>query len=252
MKTGHFNRLMLLSLIVGAALSMKFSCQDDVILEPSRIAIQGVAGQQNVDLEQTVLLAPGEVEAFTISRLSFYLSDIELVNPANGIDSVLKVSDVSFVELDASGQASITLEADLDRFDYEFLQFRLGLREDQDRSTPAEHPAGHPLARTSEYWVDWGSYIFLKIEGRADTLADDRTRFDSPILYHLGRSPEMARTYRIPLTENFLSEGTLLLDIYELLGVGGEEPVPLRGAVDHQNRAGNRIMQNAQRAFRAR
>lgn len=249
-----FTYRILLGTSVLATLAV--GCKDDETLPSTEsvavdIAFEGTVGADALALESQTYQASGVAEGFHVSRLSFYLSDIALVSSVDGGELLTDVAEVAYVELSADGTARITLDQ-VPQGTYTGIRFNLGLTEDQDALQPKDFAPGTPLARASEYWVDWGSYIFLKVEGRADNTADGRARFDKSFVYHVGKAAENTRTLTVRTPVVVTAEGATMpirVDVAELLGLNSSDPLSLLGAADHNNTAATRIMDNATRAF---
>lgn len=232
------------------------SCGDDDPAEPAgeaplTIAFEGRVADESLRLGSVTYAAATAPEGFRPTRVSFYLSGVELLT-ASG--EAVPVAEVAYVEFDPAGAAQLTFDG-VPVGSYEELRFRVGLSEAQDATTPADYATDHPLGRASEYWVDWGSYIFLKLEGRSDTLADGRERFDAAYTYHVGRSAELARTVTLPISIEVgpgAEEQSIGLDLAALLGLGEVDELPVVGVADHRNGAAERIMDNVEGAFTPR
>ena len=250
---------------VAAALSCS-ACDDDdlgstLTSAPVALELQGVVGAADLALESVTYEAPGVAEGFRVSRLSYFLSEVELLSGTDAGELGTDVAEVAYVEHDARGRATVALE-DVPVGEYVGLRFNLGLTEEQDAQQPVDFAPGHPLADPSEYWVDWGSYVFLKVEGRADTLDDGVARFDQGFVYHVGRAAENTRRLevRLPISVSGETGGVvgpgaevaLTVDLGELLGLRSSAPLSVTGVADHQNDAAAKIMDNAARAFRRR
>ena len=218
------------------------------------LAFRGTVGSEDLRLEREAYEATG-VEGFVVTRLSFFLSDVQLVRQIEGQSLKTLVDEVAYVELDDEGRAQVSFDG-VPVGDYTGLEFTVGLNAEQDATTPAEYSAPHPLARDDEYWEDWGSYIFLKVEGKSDTLADDVERFDAPIVYHVGRSAEHAATLLLPTSVPLHSDGgatvQLGIDVGELLGVRTSEQLRLDGGIDHGNATAQIIMDHVPQAITTR
>ena len=135
-------------------------------------------------------------EAFNISRFSFYISDIDIVED----NLVTKLKDVDYLDLTSS---HIDLESSASGYDYiieaedllDFtgIRFNTGLPSVLNNTVPADYPSSSALSLTSEYWESWNSYIFMKIEGNIDLDADGS--LETGIALHLG-SDDMLRTHQ--------------------------------------------------------
>lgn len=124
-------------------------------------------------------------EQIQFTHLSFLISDARLLNPSGNH----KLSDIEFVDLsyddllDAEEGYEIKFDgvpADL----YTRFWLGVGVPPDLNSKSPADFTSSHPLSKTGYYWQAWDSYIFMKIEGRLDTLGDGN--FDSTFSYHSG------------------------------------------------------------------
>jgi len=117
------------------------------------------------------------------TRFSFFASDVKLDDKI--------VEDISFHNL-TNTQADPDLA--VDGYDwninyvktgiYNNLSFGLGVSEDLNSQDPGSFSSGHPLARPSEHWFSWNSFIFLKLEGNID-LDNDGAK-ETGIALHLG------------------------------------------------------------------
>lgn len=132
---------------------------------------------------------------FYISKLSFYISQIELVRSG---DNAAELDEVVLVELRdhhetlADAQSGTTLDfSGVPTGTYTGLRFGIGVPSDLNATRPEDYATGQALANGSFYWDGWNSYIFTKFEGRADT--NDDGMFDGPIAYHVG-GDELYRT----------------------------------------------------------
>lgn len=238
-----------------AALTL-FACNDD---EPRAtggtsslsISFTGMVGGETLALESKTYVSPGVAEGIRFARVSYFLSDIQLSSDSDSGELLTDVADVAYIELQPDGRAVLDL-TNVPLGTYSGIQFNLGLTPEQDALQPKDFAAGSPLANPSEYWVDWGSYVFLKIEGRADTLADGLARFDQNFVYHVGKAAEYTQriTVRTPFdVGRTIAALPLRVDVGQILGLRGSDPVSLVGAADHKNTTAKRIMANATSAF---
>lgn len=72
---------------------------------------------------------------------------------------------------------------------YEELEFSIGVDSAANHSDPTTYASGHALAATSSTFDHWSwnsGYIFLKVEGLADTSATMTGTIDGPIMLHIG------------------------------------------------------------------
>ena len=217
------------------------------------LRVQGVVGDQALVVDDERYEASTVAEGFRFSRVSVFLSDLRLLSTVDGRELETPVDDVVYLDFQTTDALTFNLDA-VPSGTYTGIRFNFGLTEEQDDQTPADFAANHPLANADEYWQDWGAYVFLKLEGRADTLADSEERMDAPFVYHVGRASQFTRELSVPM--NFTAEGTttevaLEFDVAALMGIGSVNEVPLAQVADHQNNAAERLVTNAQQAFSA-
>ena len=223
--------------------------QDNDLASSTTLEIrwEGTVDGAPLAIESEAYPAPGNVESFRLTRGSFYVSDVRLVEVAEGRELETEIADVLYFLMEPRGVAA-TAVPDVPVGEYSAVRFRLGLNAEQDATTPADYASTHPLGRESEYWADWGSYIFLKMEGRTDTLADGVDRHTASFTYHVGKSAELAREIELalPIQVGPGAAGLALgIDFGRLLGLGTSEPLPFVGVADHRNGLAPQIMNRA-------
>ena len=128
----------------------------------------------------------GDGREFEFTRFSLYVSDLSLIKD----DVAVEVMDVDYWDLTsshadiASATAGFNYNLDLDEaMSYDAVQFNIGLNSEQNASTPQDHNSSSALSLTGEYWANWNSYVFVKIEGRMDL---DNDGISDGIALHLG------------------------------------------------------------------
>ena len=127
------------------------------------------------------------------SRFNTYISDVILLK---GTEEV-KLSDVEWVDFtpdDATNNLAleVPLQFQAPEGTYTGIKIGFGVRPDLNAKRPSDFPANHPLAKETEYWLGWKSYIFSKVEGQGDSNADGND--DIFLLYHCG-SDAVYRSY---------------------------------------------------------
>ncbi|MFK8057200.1 MAG: MbnP family protein [Saprospiraceae bacterium] len=214
------------------------------------LSIQGMVAGDNLALESATYDANSAEEGFRLSRLSFYLSDLRLVEVRDGVSFETPLSEVLYFNLGPSGIDSKGL-VNIPAGDYTSLRYNFGLTAEQDMTSPDDYASTHPLGRTAEYWVQWESYIFAKIEGKADTLADGVARFEEPFVFHVGvaadnaKAGELAINFPVRAGDNDLS---LEFDVSELMKLNKSNELPLT-SFDHGNVFASQIVSSAITAF---
>jgi len=126
-----------------------------------------------------------------ISNVQFYVSEVSLGTQDNGSE----VDEVEFVDFSLITNAAMAAEglviaqsSGIPVGDYPGLNLGIGVIPDLNAETPDQFASTHPLSRTSMYWADWNSYIFLKLEGTMDTDGDGMFD-DVNFVYHVGSDP---------------------------------------------------------------
>ena len=124
-----------------------------------------------------------------ITDVKGYFSDVTLTS---GGESA-KVSEVKYLELgDAHSDAEEaaegykwTVESDL-QGTIDGISFNVGLPSEINETRPADYNSSNDLSRASEYWSNWGSYIYFKVEGNADFNGNGEYDSGESIVLHLG------------------------------------------------------------------
>ncbi|MEO5905469.1 MAG: MbnP family protein [Saprospiraceae bacterium] len=135
---------------------------------------------------QMFSIRPGTgAEQIQFTHLSFLIADAKLLTPSGKHD----LSDIEYVDLsfDALPDAEEGYEIKFNGVpaeSYVGVALGVGVPPDLNSKTPAEFASSHPLSKTGYYWQAWDSYIFMKIEGRLDTLGNGN--FDTTFSYHTG------------------------------------------------------------------
>ena len=159
------------------------------------------------------------------SKVNFYVSDIAVLKP----DGETEISEIQFIDLtkthtseQASREGTIMNFPKIPVGEYNGLKFGIGVSADLNRTTPSDYATSHPLGadNSGEYWPDWDSYIFAKIEGQYDLNGDGFDGEDIAFAYHTGTD----KVYQELIFENLMTlkrgSATNLnfeLDIKELL-----------------------------------
>ena len=201
------------------------SCGDD----------DDVVGSLNLNFQlkyndQALVMSPTEVDfkgiPFKILRVSFYISEMALTN-ASASTEILEVDYMDLTE------SHLTLEDSQKGFNYKInnipvavydgLDFNIGLTEEMNAKEPADYPVESILNVEDEYWRDWSSYIFIKIEGRMDFDGDGE--FEQGIAMHLGSNDAgNSRSFdqTIEIVDGQTAELNLEIDIFDVFDQGAE------------------------------
>ncbi len=124
-------------------------------------------------------------EQIQFTHLSFLISDTKLLTTSGQHDLIdIDYVDLSFDDLeDAEDGFSIKYD-EIPEETYLGVRLGVGVPPDLNSKDPSQFASSHPLSKTGYYWEAWDSYIFMKIEGRLDTLGNGN--FDTGFSYHTG------------------------------------------------------------------
>lgn len=123
-----------------------------------------------------------------LQLFQYYISDLALVR-ANG--EIVPLSEIELIKFgddltlqDAQNGYKLTFN-DIPTGEYSTLRFGLGVNPDLNATQPGNYSPTHPLS--DNYWSWALGYVFVKIEGNADTNGDGQ--FAEKLTYHVGADP---------------------------------------------------------------
>jgi hypothetical protein len=157
------------------------------------------------------------------SKFQFYASSINVQTA--GTAQICNLNDevifIDFNQLDDSIKSVNGVNAlipNLNNGDYDSFTINFGVNEKLNSKLPADFPSSNPLSKSEEYWSNWKSYIFFKLEGLIDKDGDGV--FETGITYHTGSnaanySLSYSHNFKITSSENKLN---IELNINELIG----------------------------------
>ena len=186
-------------------------------------------GGQPLVFNQNQAYANGDF--IKLGTFHYFLSGL---NIRNGADSV-KLADLSYVDFGQSnttlGGATGGLQLSIPKVktgDYTSLEFGIGLPAAVNATKPADYPSNHPLADAGNYWAGWNGYIFSKMEGKVDSVANGV--FASGFTFHTGLDPYYRVVkLKLPFEVDGLKAAntvTVSLDLKKLFVLGGQ-PIDL-------------------------
>ncbi len=162
------------------------------------------------------------------SQFNFYIANIALIKQEGNNFSETELLDIGFVdfpynlnqeELAEKGQ---TIQINnIPVGDYDGIKIGFGVPADLNRTKTNEYGSENPLSKSSHYWDGWSSYIFSKIEGKADMDFDGtfETNDGEGLTYHMG-TDELYTTRtlfeNLQLKENETLELQLNIDLKKL------------------------------------
>jgi hypothetical protein len=131
------------------------------------------------------------------THVSLLLSDLELLS-SSGSEHLKDVElvDMSFADIITSEEGYVVQIDNIPAGAYDGIKFGIGVPADVNAKAPADFPSSSPLSNSGFYWHAWSSYIFMKVEGRIDTIAPQD--FETGFAFHTGTND----LYRI-LESNF-------------------------------------------------
>jgi hypothetical protein len=166
----------------------------------------------------------GRQYKFTTARM--YLSGIEL-EKAGGHGHVEEYAQI----VAPNGDYDL---GEIEAGTYTGINFNIGVDSASNHADPTTFDATHVLSSSSSTFDHWSwnsGYIFVKIEGVADTSATMTGTVDGPFEIHIGgdsflRAISLAKTFEVPITGNY----ELGIDIDWAKALDG---VDLRNATTH-------------------
>ena len=185
------------------------------------------------------------------THLSLLVSDLQLLNSSESelLDDI-ELVNMSFDDIPSASEG-YTIHVDgLPARDYNGIRFGIGVPPELNNQKPADFPSGNPLSNTSYYWEAWDSYIFMKIEGRIDTVAP--VDFETSFALHTGSNPlyVILENQMIPISiqDGVNTELTIAFD-YALLLNGVDIPASPQNHNPADTIQLNKIVNNLQSAI---
>lgn len=160
----------------------------------------------------------GRIIEFT--RFSFYISELAVAGEGLSIP----VKEAQYVDLTLAHSSAEKAVNGLDLSfdtqstdDFDAVSFNIGLTAEQNATKPEDYPSSSDLSLSGEYWSNWESYVFVKIEARSDLDGDG---ISEGIALHLGSDNAMR-----PVQVNDVNSAkqiNLSMDLYDLFVQNGE------------------------------
>lgn len=127
------------------------------------------------------------------SRFSFYASEFESKSSSfTALDNNSYYFDLttSHASLESAEKGFTFDKAALLVDNQVSLAFNIGVSPEVNAMSPVDFSSGNDLSRTGEYWSDWNSYVFAKIEGKMDF---DNDGVKDAFTLHLGSDDALRR-----------------------------------------------------------
>lgn len=141
-----------------------------------KATFDGVQFEKNKDYQLGAI--PLFFEAYRM-----YLSDITLLN-GNEETLISEVEYLDFTPANATFATPTITFRNVPEGAYTGIRIGYGVKPSLNAKTPADFPAGHPLAVEADYWSAWDSYIFSVLDGKADPENDGSKNLS--LAYHCG------------------------------------------------------------------
>lgn len=177
---------MKISGLIGLALIVLFvgSCKEDQDHEGS-LTLHFIAFYDGQPLTMFVTKPFTNPQQLQFTHLSFLVSDLVLLDQLSIVDlKDIELIDLSFDDVNGADQGYTIQINNLPAQSYTGIRFGIGVPPDLNSKKPANFASSHPLSKTSYYWEAWNSFIFMKTEGRIDTLGNGG--FDTGFAFHTG------------------------------------------------------------------
>ena len=160
-----------------------FACKPDDVIPPpapaetARIVVNPSFGNLPLELD-SVYQGPNGIQ-IKVSDIKFYTTFLSNQNNT--------FTEVAYFDFREKGNMLIEQVADYTKFSS--LSYILGVDSSLNHDDPSAFPNNSPLNIMNAGSMHWGwntGYIFISVEGKADTLADGVDNFDLSFSYHIG------------------------------------------------------------------
>lgn len=162
------------------------------------------------------------------SQFNFYVANISLIKQNGSSNEETELVDIDFVDFPYNlnqadqAQSGQTIHInDVPVGEYDGIKIGFGVPAGFNSTRTNDYNSSHPLSMASHYWDGWSSYIFSKIEGKADMDLDGtfETNDGEGLTYHMG-TDEVYTTktmfQNIKVKENETMELQLDIDVKKL------------------------------------
>lgn len=225
-----------LTLLVGCKKKEK---QDEPITETPKqmleIKVVPYFGSEPLDLNNVYTTAENY-------KIQFFDLKCYLGNFKNG-NSVL--SSIGFFDFPVKGTSFLSLENDYTKFSN--LSFIVGVDSVDNHADPNAFPNDNPLNSliAGEMHWDWNpGYIFLKIDGKVDTIPDATTNMDHFFSYHVGKDENRVAlsfsNISWKTTSSTIKTATIKIDLAQFLL--GPNPIDIRSEFKTHSEAGTETL----------
>jgi len=173
-------------LAAGTALLLAGKCKDDDDIAMNVVEINFKSTFDTAPLVMYENAYPYEAGmAVKLQLFQFYLSNISLQREDGSFARLEDVALISFKDIltPAAAAQGITLNLeDVPAGHYKGIRMGIGVAPDLNSTSPANYTPPHPL--DDNYWSASTGYVFIKIEGNADTTGNGE--FPAKLTFHTG------------------------------------------------------------------
>jgi hypothetical protein len=178
--------LIFLFLFVSVGLFTSCGDDDEMDLASAQFHFKAVYDNAPLVIGQTYTYENQLPIFFT--RLKFYISDLSLINENGNAVVLSPIEGIDFTESNVTENgANSGLEFNFSEVPtgrYTGIKMGVGVSSLLNKTKPADYQSSHPLSETADYWSAWDSYIFSKVEGKADVSKNGT--FELGLAYHTG------------------------------------------------------------------
>ncbi len=209
------------------------ACDDDEVLGPTttvNLNFKAVYdGKPLVSISDKYLYPDGKQVKF--QAFNFYISDVVLIEGETGDEAELvDIEFVDFSDNTTPGEAETPVSFTKQRVpagNYTGIRIGFGVPTDLNTAAANQFGSGHPLRKTynTHYWTDWGSFIFMKIEGVYDKDGNGFDGNDPGFGHHPGTNEvyrEVTLSRNIELKEGQPFNLNLVVDVRKLYEANGD------------------------------
>lgn len=194
---------------------------------------------------------------YQLETFRVYLSDVIFTNDAN---EKVMFNDIDFLKFRENQTNSpitpTSIVSELPEGNYKQMSFNIGVGKEQNLGDPSQYEKDHPLSIYQGMHWDWNTgYIFMKLEGRVDSMPGGGGSLDNSVLYHVGRD-DLLRTVTLDIdlnvTADYSNDLTFGININKIFASETDTINILNDGFTHTTEdfvLAKRVMDNAQKAF---
>lgn len=223
-KAAFLSILLLVALLASATSCKKDKPEEPIVTPVNELEILFQAEFDGNELFLDSVYTTDEGYKVKLTDIKLYLENVR-----NG-STMFK--DVALINYSNSNFKSIRVEGE--KADFTNLDFNIGVQNSLNHNDPSAFPTSSHLNIMTANDMHWGwspGYIFVKLEGKVDTLVDSNELFDLNFVFHIGkdenlRSAQFSGINWVPISAS-LYRSTLKLDFIDFLR-GNSNPIDLR------------------------